>query len=462
MNAIIGFTELLREQVTDQRHKAYVKTIHSAGNTLLVLINDILDLSKIEAGKMSIVKAAVNPHQLLTEVGNMFMLNIHQKGLELILEIDPDIPDSLILDATRLRQVLFNLIGNAVKFTEQGHIRLKAKTTYTNNTHTQLNLHIEIEDSGIGIHENQLQAIFAEFSQSEDHNHLKYGGTGLGLSISRRLTQLMGGELSVSSQPDIGSTFTLGFKNVDVAAVSNSFLIGQQQFNANAVQFMPAVVMVVDDLAYNRELISEYLADTVLTVIEADNGIQATDKARQQSIDLILMDLRMPEMNGYQAAETIKSFLNIPIIALTASVMKDEHQQYKNEHFDGYLQKPLLRTNLVEMLSRFLDHKEYQQAIEKKPPIVFSNHDNKVLFEVLHQLGQQQQQWHLIQQTNNLADIQVFAKALRKIADDYKFNPLNSYVNLLNEKISVFDVQGIEHQLHEFKTFKALLKEHQH
>jgi two-component system sensor histidine kinase EvgS len=321
-----------------------------------------------------------------------------------------------------------------------------------------LDLQIDIEDTGIGIKEGQLQTIFTEFTQSEHHNYQKYGGTGLGLSISRRLVQLMGGTISVTSQPGIGSTFTVSFKQVDVAAINSSSMIQQQSFDANAVQFSPAVVMVVDDIVANRDLISENLRPTALTIVEAENGKQAVEKVREQSVDLILMDLRMPEMNGYQAAEIIKSFLDIPIIALTASVMKDEHQRVKSEHFDGYLQKPVLRADLFEMLSGFLEHQMSQQTITETPMPVLSDEEKQVLPDVLQQLQRQHQQWQLIQQTNNISDIQVFANDLLEIAESNQFNPLKEYAIELNDKISVFDVSGIKQQLRDYSRLLTALE----
>lgn len=262
MNAIIGFTELLNDQVKDPKLKSFVKTIHSAGNALLLLINDILDLSKIEAGKMDIKKTATNPHDLFTELGNIFMMKIREKNLDLIIDVDPEIPESLMLDATRLRQVLLNLIGNAVKFTEFGHIRLKARTVNENEIRSKLNLIIDIEDTGIGIPEKQLQSIFHEFQQTEGQSYSKFGGTGLGLSISRRLTELMGGKISVTSKVKHGSTFTVSFNNVDVASVKPKALSKADDFDANTVQFAPAVILVVDDITDNRKLICENFVDT--------------------------------------------------------------------------------------------------------------------------------------------------------------------------------------------------------
>ena len=458
MNAIIGFTELLNEQVEEPKLKSFVKTIQSAGNSLLLLINDILDLSKIEAGKMDIEKTATNPHDLFTELGNIFMMKIREKGLNLIIDVDPEIPESLMLDATRLRQVLLNLIGNAVKFTELGHIRLRARTVNENEIRSKLNLIIDIEDTGIGIPAKQLQSIFHEFQQTEGQSHSKFGGTGLGLSISRRLTELMGGKISVTSKVEYGSTFTVSLNSVDVASVKPKVLSKTDDFDANTVQFAPAVILVVDDITDNRQLIFENLVDTEITIMEAKNGQEAVNIAQRQDLDLILMDIRMPVMNGYQAAEKIKQLKDVPIIALTASVMKDDYERVKSENFDSYLRKPVLRIDLFATLTRFLDHQIIKLDNPQATKIKLSASQQKVLPEVLKKLQQQTEQWQIIQQGNNISDMKKFASDLVNIAEEHDFEPVLVYASQLMEMIDVFDIEGIKGQLGKFSSLQEELQ----
>ncbi len=450
MNAIMGFTELLGQQVEDQRHKAYVNTIHSAGKTLLTLINDILDLSKIEAGKLEIEKQATNPHELFSEMGNIFMINIHDKNLQLIVEIDPNLPDSLMLDGTRLRQVLFNLIGNAVKFTKHGYVKLKASASLQKQIRSKLDLIIEIEDTGVGIPEQQLENIFTAFTQSYDHDHLKYTGTGLGLSISRRLTELMGGHISVTSHLGEGSTFRIVLENIDVAAINIKALHQQEETSPNDVNFSPATVLVVDDVANNRELICANLADTELAVLQAEHGKQALELAAEQTIDVVLMDIRMPIMDGYEAAEQIKSSHNIPIIALTASVMKDDHEQNKLKDFDCYLQKPVLRRDLIDALKRFLKFQIIKDNGARHSPLILTEKQQETLPNVLNGLTQLTQQWQAVVENNNISEIKRFSTSLNEIAKNLEFEPLLDYAKQLDASVRVFDIQGIKNQLNNF------------
>ena len=408
MNAIIGFTELLNEQIKDQKLKGFVKTIQSAGHSLLLLINDILDLSKIEAGKLDIEKTASNPHTLFSELANIFIMNTRTKGLELILEVDSNIPKSLLLDNIRLRQILLNLIGNALKFTEHGYIKLRARAVNEDEILSKVDLVIDVEDTGIGIPKQQLHSIFNEFEQTTGQDHSKFGGTGLGLSISQRLVQLMGGTISVESTLGLGSTFTVHLNNVDVAAIKTDNSLQLNQLSTESIQFKPVTVLVVDDIKNNRQLIQENFVGSGLNLLQAENGLDAVNIVKQQHVDLILMDIRMPVMDGYEAATVIKKLKPLPIIALTASVMKDEHDKIKSTDFDAYLRKPVLRNELFLTLSQFLEYEIVHDENHESHKIQLSSMEKAVLPNVLEKLEQQQEQWQAIHSNNNISDMVVF------------------------------------------------------
>jgi two-component system sensor histidine kinase EvgS len=448
MNAILGFTELLNDQIQEPHLKSYIKTIHSAGYTLLTLINDILDLSKIEAGKMILQKTAVNPHDMFAELGNMFMLSIRKKHLDFILEIDPNIPECLMLDVTRLRQVLFNLIGNAVKFTDKGYVRLRARTSNANPIRSHLDLLIEIEDTGIGIPGNEQESVFTEFTQLETPG--REAGTGLGLSISRRLVELMGGNISIKSQPGSGSTFTVHLQQVDVAAIKAAQSSKPNLTPQSEIVFQAATVLVVDDIENNRRLIRENFTGSQLAILEAENGLEAISMAALYDIQLILMDIRMPIMNGYQAAKEIKAFKAIPIIALTASVMQDDFERIQCDYFDAYLKKPILRQELIMCLSQFLPHQLVESLALPNQDMRLSAAELRVLPMVIQKLNLQIENWKLIQDSNNISAMKQFAGNLLTIAQEYQFDPLQQYAENLHNCISHFDINGITAMLREF------------
>lgn len=457
MNAIIGFTELLNEQIKEPKLQSFVKTIQSAGNNLLVLINDILDLSKIEAGKFRIKKSACNPHDLFSELGNIFMLKMQEKNIDFTLEIDPVIPPSLQLDAIRLRQVLFNLIGNAVKFTDQGYIRVKARAVNKDEIHSKLDLIISIEDSGIGISEDQQQLIFRDFEQSSGQDVRKYGGTGLGLSISKRLLEMMGGDISLNSQIGKGSTFSIKLVDVDVAPLAVGVDNEKSELNTN-VNFLPGKILIVDDVEDNLDLLLANFADTNLQTVEAKNGLEAVNLARQQQFDLILMDIRMPVMDGYQAAQEIKSFSRVPIVALTASVMTDEFEQKKSENFDGYLRKPVLKKNLFSELCDFLPFEEIAVSESTMVAQALTDSERQSLPFALESLEKLIEQCNVVSKNNNISEIKVFADEIMEIAKKYSISIIDDYAEQLINGIDSFDIAVIKHSLSDYPDLIRKLK----
>ncbi len=458
LNAIIGFTDLLNEQIKDSKLKSFVKTIHTAGHSLLRLINDILDLSKIEAGKLHIELKPCNPHDIFEEIGQLFMMNTKAKNLDFILDIDPNIPQSLLMDATRLRQVLFNLVGNAVKFTEVGHIRLRARPANEDIIRSTLDLFIDVEDTGIGIPKDKQALIFGEFEQVEGQDVSKYGGTGLGLSISKRLTELMGGEIALTSEPGVGSTFTLRLKEVDVSSLA----VQQEIAKPNKpIRFQPAKILVADDVENNRDLLKASFADSGLTLMDVYNGLEAVNAVKQGDVDLVLMDIRMPVMDGYQAAEQIKAFSNIPIIALTASVMQDEYDSVKRAHFDGYIRKPVLKIDLIAELTKFLPYSTQETVAELTEEAILSAEEKTKLPDLIHDLEKLSQTCEQIAKNNNMTEIKKFADVVLAIATRHNVAAVKEYAFALQTDIESFELLAIKRALTSFPemlaTFSAQL-----
>ncbi len=455
LNAILGFTELLQEQVKDPKLKSFVKTIQSAGHSLLALINDILDLSKIEAGKMRVEKKVCNPHTLFNELGQIFMMKMRERNLDFVLDIDPRIPENLLLDATRLRQILFNLVGNAVKFTEQGHIYLRARTGNEDRIRSKLDLYIDVEDSGIGISPEHQALIFTEFEQLEGQDVRKYGGSGLGLAISKRLTELMGGEISLVSALGQGSTFTLHLMSVDISTLAAE--PESAQASHEQVKFHAAQVLVADDVEDNRGLLRECFADSELSVIEVENGLLAVEQVGQGGIDLVLMDIRMPVMDGYQAAEKIKAFSNVPIIALTASVMQDEYERVKSVHFDGFLRKPVLKADLVEELKRFLPYESIDSVPEETGGLSPTANELKALPKALAELVTLRENCAQIARNNSISEIEKFTDQVLLIGQQHEISSILQFATQLRSDIDCFDLIAIKQSLNNFPDFLSRL-----
>ena len=363
MNAILGFTELLESQIRDKKQKQYLSSIAASGQMLLSLINDILDLSKIEAGKLKLQYNAVNLCIMFNEIKQIFSQKVKEKRLNFKIDIDPSLPDRLLLDGIRLRQILFNLVGNAVKFTEKGYIKLLAgrlagklsEKKYRNS----IAFSFSVKDSGIGIPENQKNLIFQTFTQLDNQDAAKYGGAGLGLAITKRLVKMMGGKITVESELNKGSTFKVILNNVKLAPSSTKLPKKQEKINIDLIKFKKAQILIADDIYYNRVLIKEFLKSTDLNFIDAENGEQAINLSKHHKPDLILMDIKMPVMDGNEATQILKKDKNlktIPVIAITASVMKGSENKILRTGYDAFVSKPVNKDNLIRTLMSFLPY----------------------------------------------------------------------------------------------------------
>ncbi|MBF2053188.1 MAG: PAS domain S-box protein [Candidatus Sericytochromatia bacterium] len=447
MNVILGFTELLQEALQDPRWLEYLAAIRSAGHTLLDLINDILDLSKIEAGKMLIEHSPVHLPDIFQEIQSIFGPKIRQKNLSFDCELPADLPGVVMLDETRLRQVLFNLIGNAVKFTDTGHIRLGVTTEALPQNPGLIQLEIQVEDTGIGIPSEDQTRIFESFQQREGQSNRKYGGTGLGLSITRRLVEMMNGSLGLESEVGRGSVFTVRLNQVMVTQALP--LEPTHTETPAAVHFAPAKVLIVDDVRLNRSLIQQYFADTPLQMLEAENGQEALDSCRQHQPDLVLMDLKMPVMDGYTATLELKEnreTAHIPVIALSASGMLQDESSILAQGFHGYLRKPVLKQDLFEALSHFLPH----QRLTATPPatlLVSAPEDSESLTASLKSL---ENSWQMARDSLIIDEIEAFGQALQQHARQSGHAVLDQLASKILSACSQFEMDKLAGHMTEF------------
>lgn len=355
LNAVIGFSELLSFMALDPKQRSFVDAIETAGKNLLMLINDILDLSKIEAGKIELQPTAVNLKDIVADIEQIFALKISEKLLDFSIDHGTDLPGFLYLDEVRVRQILLNLIGNAIKFTEEGKVTVQSKIVSKPNGNVDLVL--SVIDTGIGIPGDDQEKVFQSFEQQSNQNAIKYGGTGLGLSITKQLVEVMGGEITLTSSRGEGSRFDVKFFDVRITSATKQRELLPHSDIQN-ISFVPAKVLVADDIVSNRVLLQEALSEKNLEVITASNGKEAVELARELQPALIMLDIRMPLLNGIDAAKQLKNDSNtahIPIIALTASSNVEKRSLVIEQEFDGFLSKPIEFSKMVKELSRFLE-----------------------------------------------------------------------------------------------------------
>jgi len=355
MNGMIGMASLLAQTSLDVEQRGYAGTIQSCGETLLTVINDILDFSKIESGKMELDEKEIDLRNCIKEVLNIFSIKAAQSGLRLECDIDKTIPASIVTDGDRLRQVLINIIGNAIKFTHQGEVRVRAFLTQPPEP-TALEIGFEVRDTGIGIPHNKLDHLFKAFSQVDSSITRKYGGTGLGLVICDKLIQLMGGSIAVQSQPGKGSTFSWTIlSRAGTHEIKATEIVEPAPLPIHLAEKYPMQILVAEDNPINQQLALVILTKMGYNPEFVENGKGVLEKLQEKKIDLILMDIQMPEMDGLEATRIIRNS-NGPqpvIIAMTANAMVGDKEECLAVGMHDYLAKPVNLDQLVSVLEKW-------------------------------------------------------------------------------------------------------------
>lgn len=345
LGAMLGFAELLKDKdITPQEHSKYLEIILRTGNNLSKILHDILDLSKVEAGQIEIEKTRFSLPELLRDIRQVMEIKCLDKSIHLVFNTAPDVPEFIYTDAFRLRQILTNIIGNAIKFTDKGMVTV---TTHMNGRE----LSFLIEDSGIGLTQEQSQQLFQAFSQANNSMSRKYEGTGLGLILSRRLASLLGGDVSlVRSEPGRGSLFSVSVQ-LDDPGVENLKIVKADARIEMDHRLKGKKILLVDDAADNRFLVEKLLTKRGILVDQAVNGAEGVDMALKKEYDLVLMDVRMPVMDGHEAVRQLRDKkYSKPIIALTAHAMKGDRLKCIESGYTDYLTKPIQVNEFMQVL----------------------------------------------------------------------------------------------------------------
>ncbi|WP_319590491.1 ATP-binding protein [uncultured Draconibacterium sp.] len=458
MNAILGFAEIMESKIEDDALKQYASAISSSGSALLSIINDILDLSKIEAGKTELNYHAVKLQTLLNDVAQIFRHKADEKQIEFIIEVQESVPTAIIIDDVRLRQILINLVGNAIKFTESGFVKLKVIQEETSENQDKRKLHFMVQDSGIGIDKNQQQLIFGAFEQQKNQNINKYGGTGLGLTITKRLVDMMNGEIWVESETEKGSTFHVVLNEVEVGSIDQPK--DQNVAENSSLQFDPATILIVDDIPTNRKLVKTFLKDFNFIVNCARNGEEAINAVKEIHPDVILMDIKMPVMDGFTATELLKSntkYKHIPIIAFTASALKEEIEEIRKSSFDGYLQKPFTRKKIIAELAKVLKHKiskkQKAESAEQTTPYDESDENTHIFSEEFLAIlnNQLYREWATVKDTFILSEINDFAKICVTNGEKYNAKHLINWGLKIQKQIVNLDMEHLPVTIKDFE-----------
>ncbi|HCU20876.1 MAG: hypothetical protein A2X05_14260 [Bacteroidetes bacterium GWE2_41_25] len=469
MNAVLGYAELLGFMLEDSTQRNYIESIKSSGRSLLTLINDILDLSRIEAGKLELQFEYVNSQPFFSEFERIFSLRLSEKGLKFILDISSGTPAGIYIDDARLRQIILNLIGNAVKFTERGSIKLKV---YTENpqiiiyskekTEEFIDLIIEVTDTGIGISQEMQEEIFNPFVQGQGQNVKKYGGTGLGLAITQRLVQLMNGTINLDSQLNRGSSFIIKIPGVSYLRDFEK-RTGEIHLDPADILFEKATIIIADDVEHNRKYLIDALSKANIEIVEATDGQEAFSLAKKIVPDLIITDIRMPVLDGFDLLNKLKSdneLKHIPVIAYSASVMKAQKDRIQASEFAGLLIKPVQVTELYLELMNNLPYKSVK-APESEQSVSEINFTEEIsdLPGLIHSLDTQfKDVWMTFGIRQPIDEVLDFGNQLVRLGKNHNAAIITRYGEELIIAADNFNIEAILNLLRKYPGFIELLK----
>jgi signal transduction histidine kinase/DNA-binding response OmpR family regulator len=459
MNAILGFSELLEPEGLTPKQSQYVRAIRDSGAALLHLINDILDLSKLEAGMLELHPDPTDMRDSCEFLRTVFGQQAVKKSLQLQFEISPHLPRALLLDRLRLRQVMVNLLSNAVKFTRRGYIKTRVSWESQEGGRSGTLL-IDVEDTGIGILADQRDEIFKPFVQAHSLRAEEKEGTGIGLSIVKRLTELMGGALSVQSNVGQGTVFHLRFAGVPV---SGRLPVGDHAEPGGAVDFndfAPATLLAVDDNETNQVLLAGIFEKTHHQILFANNGQEALDCLGKSKPDVVLLDIRMPVMDGRTTLLEIRkqaSLMSLPVIAVTASSKAGEETELQTQ-FSGYIRKPFSRQALFLVLAKFLQRTSPANGLEsqnlgetlKSIPLRLPDQAAHWQELALELRRQEASEWPTLRESLAVNETRAFAHKLFLLSEAAQCGPLAAYAATLTTFADSYAIGQMEHHLAAF------------
>lgn len=431
MNAILGMGRQLQKTALDQTQKFYLDTISNAGEHLMVIINDILDISKIEAGKLALEAISFSMTEVIKSTVDVMQHRASEKGILVSCSVDENIAAALKGDPYRLKQILFNLVGNAVKFSEKGTVNIAAHLC-SHNDGLQL-VEITVSDSGIGMEKEYMDNLFHSFTQEDKSVSRKYGGTGLGMTITKQLTELMGGTIDVKSQKNIGTTITL---TIPFSIGNENDLLKDEAVITDTNMLKGKKILLVEDNEINRLVASITLNQYGADITEAVNGVEAVEAVKQMQFDLVLMDMQMPLMDGLEATKIIRKELQstVPVIALTANAIKGESDKCYAVGMNDFISKPFEEQALIVMISKWLDKKAEINAPVKKPVtapaaydlsglLALSNGNHSFVIKItglfIEQALASLEQFALAKKENNFTLIKSLAHKLKPSFDNF-------------------------------------------
>ena len=459
MNSIIVFAEMLVQESTAPKLQNYAKNIYNAGKKLLEMIDDIIDLSKVETGTFTLEEKPVDIKKLIENIVKFQRDEAMRKGLEFTLDIDDELPDSLMLDESKIEDIFTNLIENAIKFTDRGFVHVKLIENGKDIVKNSINLSLVVEDSGMGIQEEDKEKIFEIFEKPGENQ--KTSGMGLGLSINKRMAKQMGGDIFLESKMGKGSKFVFSLGGIEVVLPSAE----SNDFNSDMIDFSlikpdGGTIMVVDANADVRNLIRDSFFESALKVLSFDNPRDAIDTLKSTKVDMILIDIDILTSDDNAVSKILKGISDAPVVTLTEKRIKDIDLRTSAAKIAGHLKKPLLKSELFKVSLQVLNATKgsANKLISEDEP-TFENLDKAQVKRFFTLVSPQLNELYTqASTTNDLDTIKQFAEELLRISLECNIRELVQFANKLIEKINLFEIDAINTMLHEYRRKISQLK----
>jgi len=464
LNSILVFAELLEKELEDKKLSSFATNINNGGRKLLMLLDNIIELSSIESGSFEIHESAVHVEQFFNSIVDFYKQDISNKGLEFSMEIDEIMPDSLMLDTTRVKEIIENLLSNAIKFTSQGFIRLSISVINFDAASNTVDIVIRVKDSGSGISKENQSKIFEIFEKKDNCNAIEFEGTGLGLSINRKLAHLMNGSLEVNSMVSKGSTFILTLKGLEVVLQKVQDESENVSVDFSLIKPDGARILIVDTQKENSDVVIASFQNSAVKVVSYDNSREAIEYLKNNEVDMILIDIDLLSEDEGAVSQVIKKISKAPVVTLTQKRLKGVNYGVGGVEPVGHLLKPIVNTALFKIVLQTLHSEKFDTVKLTNDDAAEDNFDKEKIMAFLdaNEISLKKL-YDKALATNDLNTIRKFAQELLQASSQFQIQELNNFSKMLLEKIELFEIDAISDMLKlynsKIKRYKSTIKE---
>lgn len=466
LNSILGFADLLRKRIENHELSTFAENIYASGNKLLRLMDNIIELSSIESESFELNEKAIYVENYFRAIIEPYRIIAHKKKLKFMLNMDSDLPESLLIDSEKVREIIVNLVDNAIKFTTRGTVQITISSNSINSTKNTVNLSIVVEDTGKGIEKHNQDKIFEIFEKKDNCSDIEFQGTGLGLSINRKLAKLMHGSLTVKSVISQGSAFTLYLENIEIALHSTNEEVNEKNIDFSLIKPEGATIVVIDEEVENSNVVVESFKDSAVNVLSFNKPRDVIEVLQSKEVDLILVDLEMLIEDDSAVSKVIKMMSKAPVVTLTNSRIKGIEFSSDGVQPVSHILKPISRLSLFKVALKILHAQEIvvvenDVLVEVDDDVALDLEKLKLFLSIANE--KLNPLYDKAVKTNNFNAIKAFAQSTSEYAKKYEIEEMDSFAKVLIEKVDMFEIDSIDELLKLYKSkindFKSLIKE---